>query len=626
MPGILGAVTKSKEPDLKLQLMYDEIVRLRNNEEFKFDHTISESIGLSTISNLAFSDKKGLYSNDNLVVAFDGVLFNTDELGFDNRATYPEIAAQLLEQHGEEFVQKLRGNFVIAVYNKQDHILRIYNDHFSSKAIYYLKNGNDFYFCSEIKGLLPVGKTVKTLNRLALIDIFALGYVCGNKTLVKEIERLPAGSYIKYGVSESKLEVKSYYEMDNGTLDLTEAELIEELKEAFFKAVDRILRTTVDNGYKPLITLSGGLDSRAVAAAGKKLGYSPLFTLNFSESDSEEDIYAKKVARALGSYHIFQAYDGGNWLIDYLDKCTIAGESVFHYIDVARMIFSLSNINAERFGIVHTGILGDTIMGSHITESDLKKIGHPFTRNQIVTAITNRLGFSDFEGLKLLLGNIGNSSKLLQELRASISDSLDHCAEKDDNWCRSLHKWDILNRQRALFSYSRGIEEFMEYSSPFYDVDFFNLAARIPYEWKLGQRIYIRLLKKEIYTSELNSIPWTKVSAPLRENLKLMKLECRIRRAPGYILRRISQEYWRKAPGHSYNYWIWSNKRLRDFMLDELKDLAETEILYIDRSRFGKFLDEWHKNPQKHKKCLINLIYLLSLKKCSDLWGNYLST
>lgn len=87
------------------------------------------------------------------------------------------------------------------------------------------------------------------------------------------------------------------------------------------------------------------------------------------------------------------------------------------------------------------------------------------------------------------------------------------------------------------------------------------------------------------------------------------------------ILRRIDPEYWRKASGSPYDYWMWSNNTLRDFIVDELKDFAEIESLYIDRSRFHKFLHDWHKDTRQYKSCLLNLIYLLSLKKRFDSWG-----
>lgn len=625
MSGIVGVVTKSQEPTSELRLMSDEMVRLRNSEKFRFEQNIFGNVALATMSNLAFSDKKGVYSDSDLAVVFDGVLFNTNELGFDNDVKYPEIAARFFKEHGEEFVQKLRGNFVLAIYDKHEQVLRIYTDPFSSKPIYYFINGDDFYFCSELKGLLPVGRSPKTVNKLALIDSFALGYVCGNKTFVKEIERLPAGSYIKYDVSGLKLELKSYYEIDNEPLDLTEAEFMERLKEDFFKAVDRGMRTTTYS-YSPLVALSGGLDSRACIAVANKLGYSHIHSLTFAEADSEDAIYAQKVARALSTHHLFQSYDNGNWLIDNINQNVSNTDGMYHYIDSAKVVFGLSAIDTSKFGILHMGISGDTVIGGKfIIKNDLSRSNSNFSEDELVNALMKRICIGRFQGIQTFADQMGK--EILFRLKESIGNSLySNNINLHGEWVEAIEKWTILNREiRGYFGHFRTAEECsMEFFSPFYDLDFFNIAMKIPNHYKYGESIYIKLLLK-IFSDELCDIPTQTTGTKLKKNIQRMKLEGRLRKILHLVLQRFSDNLRRKSSTHPYLYWVCTNKRLRDFIREELADFIEIESLHIDRAKFIKFLNEWHNDPRQYRSCLLNLIYLLSLKKWFNLFGEYVS-
>ncbi|MEJ2052184.1 MAG: asparagine synthase-related protein, partial [Calditrichota bacterium] len=259
-----------------------------------------------------------------------------------------------------------------------------------------------------MKALLQVGALPKTINRSALIDTFAMGYICGEKTWLKEIHRILPGSYLRYDAGEKTFQEFNYFELKKCPEVKDALPSHQELKQKFNTAVDRIFKTTENNGYRQLMTLSGGLDSRAVAATAANLGYSNVLAMNFAESGTGDAIYAGKLAHSLGFYYLYESYDGGNWLVDFFDKSMLAGEGMYHYLDIARMIFSLRNINTEEFGTVHTGTLGDTLMGSHIKQADLERDQMPFKLGELMAAVRNRLGFGNPRGFNHLVENFGN--------------------------------------------------------------------------------------------------------------------------------------------------------------------------------------------------------------------------
>ena len=605
--------------------MMEEALRRDREREWTIRTRELNSGGIGVMSNPAFTGKKGIYDDEEITVAFDGLIVNMRELGFTSDTAYPEAVAGLFQKHGESFVKDLRGNFVIAVYHKKEAVLYLYTDHFGTKPLYYHTDDAGFYFSSEMKALLPVGGYPKRVNRTALIDTFAMGYVVGKKTLVEEIHRVPEGSRMEYPHAGNGSDTHTYFSISDLDVEPGIGQLNQELREHFFRAVDRMLSTAADSGYRPLITLSGGLDSRAVLSAAVRLGYDDIQTLTFAESGSGDDVYASQIARALGTYHMFQAYDGGDWLVDFLDRSIRAGEGMYHYLDIARMLFSLRNLDLGEFGLVHTGTLGDSLMGSHITLKDLKRDENDFPEDELVDAVIHRLSFGSYNGFAALVRRAGDGEEILGTLRKSIGESLKDYDLSGNGWCRAFHRWDIENRQRAILGYARGIEEFGEPGSPFYDVDFFRTAWNIPYHNRVDRRYYIRFLIEEILDERIRHIPWEKTGTPLRRNDALMRLESRIRKLPDYLLRRVSSERLRKSSSKPYFYWIQENSRLKNYIVDEIKSIGSLDMFCMDKRKTDVMLNKWYNHPDEQRDLFLPLIYLLTAGKWVETLRDYTS-
>jgi asparagine synthase (glutamine-hydrolysing) len=202
-----------------------------------------------------------------------------------------EVLPHLYEEHGPAAFERVRGMFAAALWDERRRRLVLARDRFGIKPLYLADTPHGLAFASELPPLLALGADA-TVDRQALSDYLVLGYVPGDRTLVRGVRRLPAGSALVW--EDGRVAERSFAPLapPEGPVDL-EATLRE--------SVRLHLRADV-----PLaVLLSGGLDSSLVASlAAEELGAPPrTFTVGFGDAAFDEVDAARAVARAIGSEH-----------------------------------------------------------------------------------------------------------------------------------------------------------------------------------------------------------------------------------------------------------------------------------------------------------------------------------
>jgi asparagine synthetase B (glutamine-hydrolysing) len=572
-----------------------------------------ERAGLGVRSNRAFAARKVPFIDGDWIAVFDGVLFGGDGAALATKS-YAQITLESFLMQGEDFASGLRGSFATAFYDRRERRLWLYSDPFSSKPIYYLQYEEGFYFASELKALLAEGTLPAELHDDALREAFAMGYVCGSKTLIRGVERLPPGSFIRFDGGQGIVSNGVYFSIRDESLNLDQVDKEERLAGALRLAVDRGLDFGGASGSASLFTLSGGLDSRMVCALAKERGVSPLVTLTIAEAGSAEQRLASRAAEALASEHRLLPYDDGQWMVDHLDAAVEAGDGMHHFIDSARMHYALPAFEGRGFGVLQTGMSGDFIFGSFLKAGDLEADRRPAGQEDLLDQITHRLCMGLWGGLELLQDQAGHRAAFVKTVRESIATTIPE-EVRGLGRLRALEVWNLRNRQtRGIFGYYRGAEAYMEYYSPFYDPDLFKLAFRLPADDRLHEKLYIKVLRERILPPRLAEIPWAKTGLPIVGVSRFDRITHRMLR----ILRKRVQQpihrgAWRRSSGDPYLYWVWKNQRLRDSIRDTLVEFDRPEIFHLERSRLIRFLDEWHRSPLRYGDCLLHLLYLLAI-------------
>ncbi len=245
-----------------------------------------------------------------LQLVFNGEIYNFRELRAQLTAhghvfrskTDSEVILHAYEEYGHDVVDKLRGMFAFAIWDRRHRSLFIARDRIGIKPLYYYCDGGRFVFASEIKAILEVPGVPREMNAQALYDYLGFEFVPAPDTMFRHIHKLPAGHHLT--LSEGTVTVQAYWDLSfkpaaEGCLSFDAA--VEKGRSLLEEAVRSHLVSDVPLG----VFLSGGLDSSAIVAMMRRHISGPLrtFTIGYSDKSYSELDYAKQVADLFGTEH-----------------------------------------------------------------------------------------------------------------------------------------------------------------------------------------------------------------------------------------------------------------------------------------------------------------------------------
>ena len=282
---------------------------------------IEEGVGLGhrrlSIIDIS-SGKQPLYNEDNsVVVVYNGEIYNFHDLAEQLQAaghTFrtrcdTEVIVHAWEQWGEACVDRFRGMFAFAIWDRNKNTLFMARDRLGIKPLYYsiLPDGN-LIFGSELKSLMVYRGLGREIDPHAVEDYFAYGYVPEPKTIFKNTFKLSPGHSLTVKRGERLPAPREYWDVPfklHSSMDENEVseELIRHLKEA----VDIQLVAEVPLGA----FLSGGVDSSAVVTMMAGLNESAVNTCSISFGDPKfnEAAYAQQIATQYKTDHRVEQVD-----------------------------------------------------------------------------------------------------------------------------------------------------------------------------------------------------------------------------------------------------------------------------------------------------------------------------
>jgi asparagine synthase (glutamine-hydrolysing) len=213
-----------------------------------------------------------------------------------------ETIIHLYEQYGRDCVQHLRGMFAFAIWDRKRKVVFIARDRLGIKPLYYTWTAKEFLFGSEIKVLMEHPDTRPELNRAAVSEYLAFGYLSGDETLYRGIHKLMPGHWLELNEA-GDIQIAPYWDLqpvvDDPAKD--EAYYVQSYRELLENAVESHLMSDVPLG----VFLSGGVDSSAVAALMTKIRRESIetFSVGYAEQSYSELPYARTVAKHINSIH-----------------------------------------------------------------------------------------------------------------------------------------------------------------------------------------------------------------------------------------------------------------------------------------------------------------------------------
>lgn len=272
-------------------------------------HNRLSIIDLSAEANQPFTTTDGRY-----VIVFNGEVYNFQTLRKElsdvhgskfRTSSDTEVVLEAFVVWGPAMASRLEGMFALAIFDQLERRLFLFRDRLGKKPLYYFQRDNLFAFASEIKSLLalPAIRQNRKINRSVISAFLHLGYIPEPHTIYQEVYKFPAGCHGELG-SELMLKTTPYWSIQdklNMPRVTNETDARKHVGLLLDQAVQKRLISDVPIGA----FLSGGVDSSLVTALATKHVKTPLktFSIGFKENKFDESVYARSVAKHLGTDH-----------------------------------------------------------------------------------------------------------------------------------------------------------------------------------------------------------------------------------------------------------------------------------------------------------------------------------
>jgi asparagine synthase (glutamine-hydrolysing) len=271
-----------------------------------------------------------LYNEDaSVVVVFNGEIYNFQELipelqqlghVFRTRSD-TEVIVHAWEAWGEACVERFRGMFAFALWDRNRETLFLARDRLGVKPLFYaLLPSGELLFGSELKALLAHPGVPRTIDPCAVEEYCALGYVPEPRTIFVGVRKLPPAHALAVRRRAALPEPHEYWDV-RFTLDsrLDEAAACEELVARLKESVRLRLISEVPLGA----FLSGGVDSSAVVAMMAGVSAEPVNTCSIAFDDPafDESAHARAVADRYRTRHRVERVESDDFgLVDTLAR------------------------------------------------------------------------------------------------------------------------------------------------------------------------------------------------------------------------------------------------------------------------------------------------------------------
>lgn len=243
-----------------------------------------------------------------VVAVLNGEIYNFRELRTCLEAqghrfstqTDTEVIVHLYEEYGVDAVQRLRGMFALALWDRVHQRLLLARDRLGKKPLYYAQRADRLLFASEIKAILQDSEVPLAVDPQALDAYLALQFIPHPFTIYSAIRKLPPAHRLIW--ERGKVTVEPYWRLDfSRKTPIAPGELAEALHAQLAEATQLRLSSDVPLGA----LLSGGLDSSIIVALMAQALDQPVqtFAVGFAESAYNELPYARLVAQRFGTHH-----------------------------------------------------------------------------------------------------------------------------------------------------------------------------------------------------------------------------------------------------------------------------------------------------------------------------------
>lgn len=411
-------------------------------------------------------------------------------------------AHRILEAYLQEGGQSLEcygGSFAIIVWDPRENVLRVATDRLGTTKLYLWQTRGLVVISSELQPLLHHPEAPSQINEEAVEQFLITSHLLDERTLVKDVSVLPAGS-----VTTIRSEEVSFHRYWQPHLGVPSGEHLDACADHLAHVLGRAIAPRCD-GRKLLLPLSGGLDSRTLAAFIPREAMASVAACTFGPAYCYDVRYGRRLARAMKApfRHFSLPRDFfRRYLEPMVDLCD--GEVSIEAFPIHRLLDF-----GEPGDTVMTGYLGDALSGGHLIGArDPGGASDP--RDLVWRRQYQKRGFSE-----TLLGSVMRPEKYRPaqgSTRALVYDALEAAdAETLDE--KALLVELALRQSRYIPYFTRLLRSRFQVETPFLDSPVLDAFLSLPLEYRTQQRAYRRMLVR--HAPALAAVPEIKTQRPV---------------------------------------------------------------------------------------------------------------
>ncbi|RDW15472.1 asparagine synthase (glutamine-hydrolyzing) [Oceanobacillus chungangensis] len=497
--------------------------------------------------------------DDSIALIFNGEIYNYHSLMDDLIAkghtfksqSDTEVIIHGYEEYGIDILQKLRGMFAFAIWDKKADHLFIARDFFGIKPLYYTENttDNSFIFGSEIKTFLKHPAFKKELNKDSLKPYLTFQYSALDETFFKGVYKLRPGHYMIY--KNGKMEINSYWDINFDAEENTLEYYVDKIKETMEESVNYHRISDVKVGS----FLSGGVDSSYITALLKP---DKTFSVGFKDYEGvfNETNLAEDLSKRLGIENHKKVIDA--------DEFFDAIPTIQYHMDEPQAnlssvpLYFLAELASKHATVLLSGEGADEIFGGYAwydkTNSEKKYEKIPFFLRRLASNISKALpenritNFLVKGGLKVEEQFIGEAKvykekDALMVLQDSYKQGPSPIEVVRESYLKVKGKDEVTKKQYIdmkhwlpgdilLKADKMSSAHSIELRVPFLDKEVMEMAAKIPAHLKVNDKDTKYVLRKaanEVLPDEWANRPKVGFPVPFRDWIKQEKYYKRVK-------------------------------------------------------------------------------------------------
>lgn len=375
MCGICGFYSKKEYNDNLLRRMNNSMTHRGPNDSEELMFAMKGGYaGIAhrrlSIFDLSLNGHQPMISDDgNVILSYNGEIYNFREIrnglekkGYNFKSECDtEVLLYAYMEYGIDAVNHFNGMFAFAVIEKDTGKIVLCRDRIGVKPLYYYFDGDTFIWGSELKPLMLHPEFKKEIRTELISRYLCYKYINSPDTIFKNTYKVEPGEQVIF--KNGELNKRKYWDVIEKYYDGKKHEIIDysdaknHIKELIIDSVSKRMVADVPVG----IWLSGGIDSSLIAAVAQTQSDRKIktFTVGMETKEEDEAVYAKEVAKCIGTDHT-EIYISEQELLQLIDDLAVYYDEPFaDSSQIATM--AVAAITKEEVEVVLSGDGGDEL-------------------------------------------------------------------------------------------------------------------------------------------------------------------------------------------------------------------------------------------------------------------------